>query len=324
MGKPLTTDQLVASMTRRAMLPVDGNVNSGSSGGLTKSDYIDILNEEMSSGLLTHLLSTHEEYLVRFTEYTLTSDKRGYDIPERAIGNKLRGVFLLDSGNNMYELTRVDLQDAMYYQNNSNVSYNNNCFHVIDNQIEFLSSNISGISKLRMYYYMRPSTLVEDKYAAIVQSMVVGPTTTDIIVNKVPTTFQSGMLLDITGAKSPNRLQGFDIVPTNINNTANIITINNSDIPSSLLIGDYITLAQESIVPQVPTELHALLAQRGAVAALEALGDTEGLTNARAKLGNIESKTLDLIDNRTETNVQKINNMHGPLRQLRKNHRRIR
>jgi len=323
MGKPLTTDQLVASLKRRAMLPSDGINTTGKSGGFGKQDYIDILNEEVDSGLVTHLLSTHEDYLVRSVEYSLTTE-RDYPIPERAIGNKLRGAFLVDGNSNLYEMTRIDLADLPDFENNLGYSGRYVPFEILDNKIVFTGTPSIGASKLRMYYYLRPSTLVEDKYAATIQTITVGATTTDFKVNKVPSNMLITSLLDVTGHKTPNRLHFMDITPVAVNPNTGIITLNNSDVTSILVIGDYITLAQESIVPQVPTELHPLLAQRAAVAALESLGDTEGLTNARAKLGNMETKVLDLIDNRSETNTQKVSNKNSPLRNSRMRYRSTR
>jgi hypothetical protein len=305
------------------MLPSDGVSTNGKVGGYAKQDYIDILNEEVESGLLSHLLSTHEDYLVRSIDYPL-SNVNGYAIPERAIGNKLRGVFLLDSNSNIYEMTRIDLSDITDYQ--ENYSYNASMvpFQILDNKVVFPNTSVQNAIKIRMYYYLRPSDLVEDKFGAVIQAITVGATTTDFLVNKVPTTFSASSIFDITGHKTPSRLHVMDITPITVNANTKVITLNNSDIPTDVIVGDYITLAQESIVPQVPTELHPLLAQRAAVAVLEALGDTEGLANARTKLTNMESKTVDLIDNRSETNSQKINNKNSPLRRGRPLYRHIR
>jgi dihydropteroate synthase len=88
-----------------------------------------------------------------------------------------------------------------------------------------------------------------------------------------------------------------------------------ADIPDDIRIGDFVMKATETIVPQLPEELHAILAQRVAIAALEALGDTEGASVAQRKLDKMEISSTDIIDNRVEGAPQKIVNRHSPLKQ---------
>ena len=82
----------------------------------------------------------------------------------------------------------------------------------------------------------------------------------------------------------------------------------------SIAVGDIITQAEETIIPNIPTELHVVLAHRVAARCLESLGDQAGLQMANAKLQEMEVKTGNLIDNRVEGSAQKILNRNGILR----------
>lgn len=97
-------------------------------------------------------------------------------------------------------------------------------------------------------------------------------------------------------------------------NTAVTVTALVGDLPRTLVIGDYLMQAGETIIPNIPTELHVILAQRVACRCLEALGDTQGLQNANAKLQEMEVRTGILIDNRVEGSPQKIINRGSFLR----------
>ena len=57
----LTTDKLINSVKRRAMLPENKNTFS-------EDDYIDMLNEEMEYNLVPMLLDVQEEHLVTFQD----------------------------------------------------------------------------------------------------------------------------------------------------------------------------------------------------------------------------------------------------------------
>jgi hypothetical protein len=71
--------------------------------------------------------------------------------------------------------------------------------------------------------------------------------------------------------------------------------------------------AQECFIPQIPQELHSMLAQRVSCRCLEALGDMQKLQMANAKLQEMEKRTDNLIDNRAESSPQKVVNSKGPL-----------
>ena len=60
-----------------------------------------MLNEEMQYFAVEHVLKTYEEYFVVFDDFALSSTKFEYDVPSRAIGNKLRGIFYTDTSNNL-------------------------------------------------------------------------------------------------------------------------------------------------------------------------------------------------------------------------------
>lgn len=85
-------------------------------------------------------------------------------------------------------------------------------------------------------------------------------------------------------------------------------------IPKKLGVDDIIALPEETSIPQIPIELHSMLAQRVAMRCLESLGDVPGLQAAAAKLADMEAKTGSLIDNRVESSPMKIVPRHTPIK----------
>jgi hypothetical protein len=83
---------------------------------------------------------------------------------------------------------------------------------------------------------------------------------------------------------------------------------------SNIQIGDYVCLANECIVPQIPPDLHNSLAERTAARILAAIGDTEGLQASNAKLQEIEVRQGTLLDDRVEGAPKKITARHSLLR----------
>lgn len=309
MAKVMTSDDLIRSLKRRALIPTDQSTFSN-------EDFLEILNEEMDTGILPYLLEQHEEHLVNYVEIEADSTfPFEYAIPYRAIGNKLRDVALVNGSGIVYELSRASLEEISDYQTFTTTD-DTGVFYVENNKIVLMNLNTSIGAKIRMYFYLRPSSLVLQKETGKITSIAKGATETVLTLENFPSKFAKNPQFDIVGSRSPNKLKKFDISidPDNINQNTKSVTIPNDLLPEDLEVNDYLCQAEESPFPQIPTELHPILAQRGAVYCLESLGDTEGLSNAIRKLESMEKGVTNLIENRVEGAPQKIKARHTPLR----------
>jgi hypothetical protein len=131
-------------------------------------------------------------------------------------------------------------------------------------------------------------------------------------VDLFPLIFASETYFDFVQDSSPNKIIHFDIQVNSLNQNTNTLSFTASDVPN-ISAGNYITLAEETIVPNIPTELHPILAQRVAVACLEAMGDEANKQSAERKLASMERDAGTFLDNRVEGAVQKIKSRHSPL-----------
>jgi len=302
MARTLETTKLVRSVRQRAMIPDDTST-------FTDDDIIAILNEEIDAGLLTTLLALNEEHLVYSEEVSLTAGVKKYAIPYRAVGNKLRDVAAIN-GSQIKELSRISLESISDYDY-LNTDYSDSVFYVEGNDIVLVDSGNSNFDRLRFYYYLRPNVIVKEKNVGTISNI---DTTTGVItLVDFPSAFSSLGQMDFVAKRSPNKIYKFDVQPTTSNQNTRTITFTPSDLPSGLMVGDYICNREETPVPNLPTELHPVLAQRAAIHILEALGDNEGLNNARLKLLQMEQSISSLIDNRVEGAPQKIKPRHSPL-----------
>lgn len=138
-----------------------------------------------------------------------------------------------------------------------------------------------------------------------------------VTVDNMPSVIQQSSELDLIQTNNPFKTLILDVVSVNMNIPAKIFTFDPDDLPSRLAVGDQIALAGETIVPQVPADLHSLLAQRVTARCLEALGDTQGLSSANAKLSEMEQKSGALLQSRVEGAPKKIVNRHSLLKRRR-------
>lgn len=311
MSRVLTGNKLVESVRNRAMIPNDTSV-------YTDQNILDISNEEIDVQLLDKLLTLHEEHLTTHIDVARNSEGI-YDIPYRSVGNKIRDVVLINGGT-QYELSQISIGELPDYSyDNSSSSHGMDKFYVESNQIKFLKPTRS-YDTVRIYFYIRPSVLTKTEEAGQISTISNDGTETTLTFTSMPSKFASTVLFDIVGQRSPNRIKAWDIPQLEVNTSLNYIKFNTSDIEDVLgdiKAGDYVCQAEESPVPNIPTEMHPLLAQLTAVHILEALGDSEGLGNAQRRLDKMTKSVMELVDDRVELAPKKIRPRHGALNEAR-------
>lgn len=304
MSSFLTSEDIIESAKRRASIP-ESQVT------FQREDFLDIANEEMAIGLVPTILQFHEEYFVYAEDVPLVSGQLRYPIPYRAIGNRLRQISFLDSAGSEFEMTRIDPEYIFDFSSAVSASWPRR-FKIEGGDVVIQAGNTSTLTgTLRLRYFLRPNNLVTIDRGAQIASI---DTNTGLITFTAPCPdhFSSSLLYDFNRTKSDHRILAFDIPIISVGTSS--ITLDPTDIPSNLVVGDYVCQAGETVIPNIPTDLHVVLAHRVAARCLEALGDTQGLQNANAKLQEMEVRTGSLIDNRVEGSPQKVINRTSSLR----------
>lgn len=303
--KYMTTNTLIADVKRRASVPENQNT-------FQEADFLAFANEELDIGIIPHVLSFHEEYFVYTELVPIEAAVQRYQIPERAVGSKLRDLSYVDASGNIFEMTRINSDDISSYQGSYSVA-SHTTFYVEGSDIVLLPTvSSSPVGSLRFSYYLRPNEMVSEDRVAIITN--INTITGEVTVATVPDNITVADTLDLIQTRSPHKSLSIDIVPTALNTVTKVFTFDPADLPSRLAVGDQLALAGETIVPQVPSDLHSMLAQRVAARCLESLGDTQGITLANTKLAEMEQKTGTLLENRVEGAIQKIVNRHSTLR----------
>ena len=134
-----------------------------------------------------------------------------------------------------------------------------------------------------------------------------------------------GHLVDFLQTNPGHRTYTYDIPLVSINGTVAAFAVsdlqtylNNSSGGTlafyNIKVGDYICLANECIIPQIPPELHNALAERAASRVLMAIGDVQGYQVSQAKLAEMNKMQETLIGSRIEGSVPKVFNRYSLLR----------
>lgn len=313
MSRVLTGDKLVESVRNRAMIPNDTSL-------YTDQNILDIANEEIDVQLLDKLLSLHEEHLTVHIDIPKNS-KGVYDIPYRAVGNKIRDIVMVIGGTN-YEMSQISIGELSDYSyDDETFSQGLDKFYIESNQIKLINNN-RGYDVIRIYFYIRPNVVTLEKSAAKITEIIDEGEEVLFKFSSVPSTFTSNSIFDVVGYRTPNKIKAWDIevVQDSINVISKQMKFKKENIQQfldSINEGDYICLSEESPIPNIPTEMHPVLAQLTAVHILEAMGDTEALGNAQRRLNAMTKSVMSLVDDRVELAPKKIRPRNGVLNESR-------
>lgn len=294
MSYAYTSDSLIAQVQRRGMIPTSSNT-------LATADFLSFINDEIQTFIVPFLMSVREEFFVTYQDVSVTAGVSAYPIPERAIGSKLRDVQRL-SGSTYVPMSRLEperiARDAIdgsgtpegYFFRGNNV---------------VLWPTPSSTLSLRLFYFIRPNRVV-----ALTETTTVAtsPGSGAVTIAAAPSGFSAGATsYDIIKPTAP----GFECRAIDQSATRSSTTLTFSATPTGLVVGDYVALAGETPVPQIPAELHPLLAQRVVVRALQALGAPQS-AEAEATAERMRLAAHGLLSPRSEGSARYVVPTSGP------------
>jgi len=305
----MTSSDLLSSVKRRGNIPDTQDM-------ITDDEILEFANEEMLLNLIPLIYSKHEGYYLRSAEIPLESGVTRYPIPYRGIGAKVREIHYKSVAGEVSEMFGISVDDL-----GSGVSVGNESDSVFNYHFEgeeivlFTNKNANLTGYLVVFYFLRPNALVKSERVGIIQNIIndVTPGYKQIYLTSFPDAFLNGGEIDFIKTKSPHRVVDYDIPLFSINSNNKYVVVAESNIPSSINVGDRIALAGETDIVNAPSDMHVLLAQYTVERVLEAIGDSEGLRNASAKSAKMEQNANTILANRNIGSPTKVRVRNGTI-----------
>jgi hypothetical protein len=144
----------------------------------------------------------------------------------------------------------------------------------------------------------------------------------DVDTKKTESLYVEGELIDFLQTKPGHVIRKYDVEIEDGAISGDSIFFDSGVVPTDFIVGDYVCLAHESIIPQLPPDLHNVLAERTAMRILSALGDAAGVQESKSRIAEMEARQGNLLDNRVDGSNIKINGRHSILRYQGMNSRR--
>ena len=296
-----TTTALIAAIKRRGSFPNSQSLFSN-------QDLIDIANDELWDTVVPWLMANREEYLVSYKDITLAANEKTIDIPQNAMGMKLRDVVVVTnpgmSQETTYALARTSPDEiASGNLNGSILPFLSSCFYIQNNQVIIWPAP-SSETIFRLSFFRRPNQLIATTSCGQVTS--VDTNTNEVVLDNVPVSWTAGDTFDII-----SNTPAFDAV-LEVDEAVVVSnpTVQLTDV-TGVSVGDWVCLTGESPIAQVPLELHHLLAQAAVVKCLESQKDAEGMQLAQAKLNEMFMRFAAIVSPRVDGRLKCVNSNIG-------------
>lgn len=263
-----TTVDLLDSIKRRAVAPANQRT-------FEPVELLAIADEETRGVVVPSLVRLREDYFVNYIDIPLVGSQAEYFIPSRSSGMTVRHVQLIGADGNPKSLKRTEIERVSNY----GTGYPDS-FHFRSNSIVLRPVPSSASSTLRVFFSLAPSRLVETSESAVIS--VIDTATNVVTVSSIPSTWAAGNTFDLTKQDGGQEPLAIDLTSTDI--SSNVITL--PSLPTGLRVGDYVSLAGETALVQLPVEYCDVLAQ---AVACRVLGDTNqsGADRAEKKLDKL-------------------------------------
>lgn len=155
-----TSDDLIAAVKRKISVPIYQNT-------YTEDDILNFANEEMMISQVPSVMVYHEEFFTTSVDVPLEGGKIKYQIPERAIGRKLRDVFYVNTESTIQEMTQISPDDISHFTSGQSSSGIHKFYFEGDFVVLVANETSSLTGSLRFSYFLRPNLLVQNERAAI-------------------------------------------------------------------------------------------------------------------------------------------------------------
>jgi len=303
---------LLADVRRSGMLP------DSAPSGVSDSDLLAHANKELQARLLPLVLSVREEFYVQQYATPLVAGQQFYRMPPRAIGSKLRDVYLVMPDGSQRRLARLTPEAATEACASATIGAYPWAYFVEQDSVMLVPTpSTSGVCNLEMKYLLRPNAL-------ITESNNTGPRVTSVsqYLPGVTSIMHTGTAsfnvycsgpLDIVSVNAPFRTVMISVTPSAY--VTGEIQVPTASLPSDFTtanfgggagVGAVLSQAERSSVVQLPPELHNLLYQRVLCRVLQSVGDLEALQVAEANAAQMQADAVALISNRIEGDAKKV------------------
>jgi len=295
-----TFEDLLEKIKRKGAVPTSG------SGSTATAGFLSSVNDCISDHILPLIVRLRENYFSYDDDRTVNSSGE-YAISTRAAGGKIQNVALIE-GTNRLDLPWIS-EEEMTDTDESPV--NKPGAYIKGNSVFIKPATSHGYTTLRISIIREHSTVIESSDAAQITAINTGTKTLTFAASTIPTTWTTSNTFDLIQANPQFDTLAIDQAVSSVTSTTIVFS---STLPTRLAVGDWVALAGETPIIQIPRVLHSLLAQRCANEFLKNSPHTKAYEAGVEAAEKVEKKVVALLSPRIEKEGKSIKNRTGMLR----------
>jgi hypothetical protein len=271
------------------------------------SEILSLAYDELKNKVIPLMVSTREEFFEATTDVALVANQASYALPTRSIAGKLGEISYIDASGNQQDLSRITKDQLAYF--NFNGTGQPNAFSFKGSKVTVYPTPSDSTGYIRMSYHLRPNKFVAETEASQITAINTG--TNVVSVGALTNSdFTTGAICDFVANIYGYETVGLDYSITNVSGT----DVTFASLPSGLAVGDWLCVAKESPVIQLPDEMLGFLIALTAKRLLESQGDSGPLKVLEARTKEIERDLLNLLSPRIEGGTKKVVNFNSLLK----------
>lgn len=228
--------------------------------------------------------TVRSDYYVTTKRIALAAGRSGYPIPRRAVTSSVRRVRLLDANSRELGMVQVPYEDILSSRTGVRPAW----YAITDDKILVAPVPTVATYTLEVAYEYRPSALIvpdlnANTHALVVSEAYDSPTADTHTVAVTPSFFTNDDMIDIVHKDAPFSSPVIDATVDARTGGAFLDLLSYSGVQEpvlGLVLGDYVCFAGETPVPQIPAELHPILAKHTAADWLDPI-DPDSARNLR-------------------------------------------
>lgn len=290
-----TAVDLLADVRRSGMIPTAAPT------GTTDADLLLQADKEMQTSMVDFVMGVQEEFFLRWIDIPIVPNQPMYRLPRKAMFNRLRSVNIVVGGaiNRLPRVTVERLPDYSFQPIGQPQAFRLEASSVV------LVPSPSLAATLRVYYFARPGRLVSPVSATQIISITpeITPGVTRLTVGSTGTITQP---VDLIAATPSFEHIAVDVPASFGATTVDIASSALSGAVGQLSVGDWVCSQDTSPVPQIPVEMHGILAQRTVARTLLSLDMKAEAAAAYQDVERMEKACLATISTRADGSPQKM------------------
>lgn len=280
-----TVADFLTQVERRSFMPANQAT-------FTEAEILTIASEELRSIIIPALYNLNEEYGVYYKNISCVNGQSEYEIPEQAYNNTIREVQLV-IGNQTYDLERTSLERVKI----GSLTGRPCAFYLRSNRIVLHPAPTSSDWTLKVWFQLTPPLLVPATETAVITA--IDTALKRVSVSSIPADWVTGDRFDLICKKAGHVHKAIDYTSVLVSGT----DIDFSELPSDLVVGDYVSITGESSLINLPYSMIPALAQFTAGALLDYAGQ-DGADKAVGKANQLLEKAMKNLTPRVQGEVQ--------------------